>query len=261
MLDIKDLTIQFGGLKAVQNFNLHVGDKEIVGLIGPNGAGKTTIFNAITGVHSPTSGTISFNNKDISKMKPYMITQNKIARTFQNIRLFENLTILDNIKISYSYRVKYGLFGSIVKSPEYRREEKYIEEKSLALLEKFDLAKEAYEYAGNLPYGKQRRVEIARALAADPKLLLLDEPAAGMNPQETKELTELIGWIRDKFNLSILLIEHDMKLVMGICERIAVLDYGKKIAEGLPSEIKNNRSVIEAYLGEVGEEEEAAIDA
>lgn len=256
MLEIKDLTIQFGGLKAVQNFNLNIGENEIVGLIGPNGAGKTTIFNAITGVRNPTSGEIYYNHKDISKMKPYMITQNNIARTFQNIRLFSNLTVLDNIKISYSYCVKYNLIDAIFKTSRYFKEEKTIEENSMELLKTFGLQEDAYELADNLPYGKQRRVEIARALAANPTLLLLDEPAAGMNPQETKELTELIGWIREKFGVSILLIEHDMKLVMNICDKIAVLDYGKKIAEGTPSEIKNNNRVIEAYLGEASDEEE-----
>lgn len=256
MLKIKDLTIQFGGLKAVQDFNLEIGEQEIVGLIGPNGAGKTTIFNAITGVRNPTMGSIIYNNNDLSKMKPYMITQHSIARTFQNIRLFSNLTVLDNIKISYSYSVKYNMIDAFLKTLRYKREEKLIEENSMELLRTFKLEGKAQEFANNLPYGEQRRVEIARALAASPTLLLLDEPAAGMNPQETKELTELIGWIRDKFGVSILLIEHDMKLVMNICDRIAVLDYGKKIAEGNPEEIRNNRKVIDAYLGESSEEED-----
>lgn len=256
MLKIKDLTIQFGGLKAVQDFNLEIGEQEIVGLIGPNGAGKTTIFNAITGVRNPTMGSIIYNNNDLSKMKPYMITQHSIARTFQNIRLFSNLTVLDNIKISYSYSVKYNMIDAFLKTLRYKREEKLIEENSMELLRTFKLEGKAQEFANNLPYGEQRRVEIARALAANPTLLLLDEPAAGMNPQETKELTELIGWIRDKFGVSILLIEHDMKLVMNICDRIAVLDYGKKIAEGNPEEIRNNRKVIDAYLGESSEEED-----
>ena len=257
MLDIKDLTIEFGGLRAVDKFNLSINDNEIIGLIGPNGAGKTTVFNAITGLHHPTSGAIEFNKKDISMMKPYLVTKNKIARTFQNIRLFGSLTVLDNIKISYSYSIGYNLFDAVIKSHRYRRAEKEIEETSLEILKAFNLYDDAYEYAENLPYGKQRMVEIARALAAEPKLLLLDEPAAGMNPQETKNLSELICWIRDKFDVSILLIEHDMKLVMNVCDRIAVLDYGKKIAEGTPDEVKNNSKVIEAYLGDCGEEEAA----
>lgn len=256
MLSIRNLTIKFGGLTAVSGFELEIKQKEIVGLIGPNGAGKTTVFNMLTGVYSPTEGVIDFKGEKIHGIKPYTITQKKIARTFQNIRLFSNLTVLDNVKISFGFRVKYNIFDSILRTPRFRKEEKLIQEKSLELLKTFDLHMKANDLAKNLSYGEQRRLEIARALAADPELLLLDEPAAGMNPQETQELTDLIKWIKDKFNVSVLLIEHDMKLVMGICDRIAVLDYGKKIAEGTPEEIKNNPRVIEAYLGEadLGEE-------
>lgn len=258
MLKVEKLTIQFGGLKAVSEFDLHIKPKEVIGLIGPNGAGKTTVFNMLTGVYSPTAGTISYKGEKIHGLKPYYITQKKIARTFQNIRLFSNLTVLDNVKISFSYRVKYNLFDAVLKTPRYKREEREIEKKSLELLKAFDLDIKANELAKNLSYGDQRRLEIARALAVEPELLLLDEPAAGMNPQETHELMNLIGWIRDNFNVAVLLIEHDMKLVMGVCERIAVLDYGKKIAEGTPDEIKKNSRVIEAYLGGTCLEEEAA---
>lgn len=258
LLEIKDLSIQFGGLKAVTGFSLTMGDNDLYGLIGPNGAGKTTIFNMLTGVKRATSGIIQFNGEDITYVKPYDITKKKIARTFQNIRLFKGISVLDNVKISYNYQVKYNLFDSILRLPRYFREEERIEKNAIELLKIFHLDDKKDEMADNLPYGEQRRLEIARALAASPKLLLLDEPAAGMNPQETQELTELIKWVKDHFKISILLIEHDMKLVMNICERITVLDYGKKIAEGVPEEIKNNPQVIKAYLG--GEDTDDAED-
>lgn len=250
LLNASNLTMKFEGLIAVSDFSLVIGENDLVGLIGPNGAGKTTIFNMLTGVRTPTSGVIQFNGEDITNIKPYEITKKKIARTFQNIRLFKEISVLDNVKISFNYQVKYNLLHSIFRLPRFFEEEKEIEKKALELLYIFKLDNKRNEKAENLPYGEQRKLEIARALAANPKLLLLDEPAAGMNPQETRELMELIKWIREKFKISILLIEHDMKLVMNLCERIVVLDYGKKIAEGTPAEIKSNSQVITAYLGE-----------
>ena len=250
LLKANNLTIKFGGLTAVSNFSLNLGDHDLVGLIGPNGAGKTTIFNMLTGVYSPTSGTIEFGGEFIEGIKPYDITKKRIARTFQNIRLFKNLSVIDNVKISFNYNIKYNLFDAIFRLPKFFKEEKNIDKKALEILKVFKLEGKKDELACNLPYGEQRRLEIARALAADPKLLLLDEPAAGMNPQETHELMELINWLRDEFKIAILLIEHDMKLVMGVCEKIVVVDYGKIIAVGTPNEIKNNPKVIEAYLGE-----------
>lgn len=256
MLEVKDLTIKFGGLVAVSNFSLNIGEKEVVGLIGPNGAGKTTVFNMLTGVYAPTSGTISYLGEDIQGLKPYIITSKKIARTFQNIRLFSDLSVLDNVKISYDYKLKYNLLDSILRTPRFKKEESNMDSEVKNLLKTFNLLDKCYEKASNLSYGEQRRLEIVRALATGPKLLLLDEPAAGMNPQETAELSNLIKWIRDTYDVSILLIEHDMKLVMGICDKITVLDYGKVIAVGSPDEIKNNPKVIKAYLGE-----EAAVHA
>lgn len=250
LLKVDNVSMVFGGLRAVSNLSMHIDEGELIGLIGPNGAGKTTAFNMITGVYTPTEGKVYFNGQQSSGKKSYQVTQMGMARTFQNIRLFSELSVIDNVKIAYNMHVTYNLADAIVRDGKYLSEEEFITQKALDLLKIFHLEEEAHEVAKNLPYGKQRRLEIARALATEPKLLLLDEPAAGMNPQETKELMEMIRWIRKEFNLSILLIEHDMGLVMGVCERIYVLEYGMKIAEGTPDEIKQNARVIEAYLVE-----------
>jgi branched-chain amino acid transport system ATP-binding protein len=258
VLKASNVSISFGGLKAVSNFNLTLNDGELVGLIGPNGAGKTTAFNILTGVYVPNEGEILFNvgEKPNDKMinivglKPYQITRQGIARTFQNIRLFKDLTVLDNVRIAYHFNAKYNTLDALLRTPKFFKEEAVIKEKALQLLEIFNIHHKSNELAKNLPYGEQRKLEIARALATNPKLLLLDEPAAGMNPQETNDLMKLIQFIREQFKLTILLIEHDMNLVMGICERISVLDYGQIIAEGTPAEISKNPKVIKAYLGE-----------
>lgn len=250
ILKTNKMGISFGGLQAVSGVSLTLRQGELIGLIGPNGAGKTTTFNLITGVYQPTEGDVIFAGKNIKNMPPYKVTQLGMARTFQNIRLFSELSVLDNVKIAFTYHVQYNLLESIFRVGRYFKEEKEIEAKALALLEIFDLHHKKDELAKNLPYGEQRRLEIARALATEPKFLLLDEPAAGMNPQETHDLMNLISWIRDKYKLTILLIEHDMSLVMGVCERIYVLEYGCQIAHGTPDEIRNNPRVIEAYLGE-----------
>lgn len=250
LLEVKNVSIVFGGLRAVSNLDITINKGELVGLIGPNGAGKTTAFNMITGVYTPTEGEIYFDGQKSSGKKSYQVTQMGMARTFQNIRLFADLSVIDNVKIAYNMHVNYGLGDAIFRDKKYLEEEKVITQKALDLLKIFHLEELAEEKAKNLPYGQQRRLEIARALATEPKFLLLDEPAAGMNPQETHELMEMIRWIRDKFKLTILLIEHDMSLVMGVCERIYVLEYGMLIAKGTPEEIKHNRRVIEAYLGE-----------
>lgn len=249
MITVNKLTKTFGGLTAVSNVDLKIEKGELVGLIGPNGAGKTTVFNLLTGVYVPTAGEIIFEDKSLVHLKPYQITAQGVARTFQNIRLFNSMTVLDNVKLAFHWHDKYSLWGAFLRLPDYFRGEEKMDEAAMELLKVFRLDDKAGELASNLPYGEQRRLEIVRALAAKPKLMLLDEPAAGMNPLETKELMALIGEIRDKFDLTILLIEHDMSLVMSICERIYVLDYGKIIAEGTPEEIKRNPRVIEAYLG------------
>lgn len=254
ILSVKKLTKSFGGLTAVSNLNIELEQGELVGLIGPNGAGKTTVFNLLTGVYVPSAGTVTLSRdgdiKNLQGLKPYTICKAGLARTFQNIRLFKDLTVLDNVRIAMHKNVQYGLIPSFFHLPSYGREEKRLLGEAMELLRIFKLEGKKDELARNLPYGEQRHLEIARALATNPILLLLDEPAAGMNPAETAQLTETIGWIREKFKLTILLIEHDMSLVMKICERIYVLDYGMIIANGTPDEIKSNRRVIEAYLGE-----------
>jgi len=250
LLRIDKLNMAFGGLNALTNFNLELRPGELVGLIGPNGAGKTTVFNVLTGVYEPTEGTISFDGQNITGLQPYIITQRGIARTFQNIRLFANLSVLDNVRIAYHPNVKYSVASAVTRFPSFISEEEELTQKAIDFLKIFNLEDKRQETAKNLPYGQQRRLEIARALATQPKLLLLDEPAAGMNPQETHDLMNLIKWIRERFDLTILLIEHDMSLVMGACQRIYVLDYGIVIAQGTPEEIKADPRVIEAYLGE-----------
>ena len=254
MLKIDDMTMKFGGVIACNKFNANIEKGEIVGLIGPNGAGKTTIFNVVTGVYKPTEGQVIFSPSEeeehlLTELSPDEIAKLGVCRTFQNIRLFKELSVLDNVFIGNHLRIKSNVFSSILRLPNYRTEEKEMYDKSLYLLEKVGLKDEMDEKAYSLPYGMQRRLEIARALATGPKLLLLDEPAAGMNPQETRELMEFIEEIKEEFDLTIFLIEHHMEVVMGICEKIFVLDHGVLIAQGNPEEIQNDQRVIEAYLG------------
>ncbi len=249
LLELDQVTVQFGGLKAVSDVSLQISEGELVGLIGPNGAGKTTVFNLITGVYRPTMGNIHFANKAVIGQRPYKITARGIARTFQNIRLFSSLTVFDNVRTACNLHLKHGISHALLRGPKFWREEADIEAQVMELLEIFGLDNERDMHCRSLSYGDQRRLEIVRALATKPKLLLLDEPAAGMNPTEKVELMKLIRFTQEKFGLAVLLVEHDMKVVMGICQRIAVLDYGKKIAEGTPEEIRSNPKVIAAYLG------------
>ena len=248
VLETRHLGIEFGGLKAVDDFNLTIGRTEIAGLIGPNGAGKTTVFNLITKVYEPTSGAALINGRDLHGMNIVQASKLGIARTFQNIRLFDNMTVEENVRIGLHNQIKYDMFSGILRLPRYWIQENRQHEKALELLRIFDMEKLADERAGSLPYGVQRRLEIVRALATNPKLLLLDEPAAGMNPRETEELMENIARIRDQFQIAILLIEHDMNLVMGVCEGICVLNFGRVIAKGTADEIQRNPVVIEAYI-------------
>jgi branched-chain amino acid transport system ATP-binding protein len=250
LLQAENITMEFGGLRAVDNFNLSIKKDELVGLIGPNGAGKTTVFNMLTGVYKPTHGDIKIAGKSIVGKKPYQIVESGAARTFQNIRLFKDLTVLENILIAYHNQMSYGTLSSLLRLPSFHKGEKEAKKACMDFLDIFDMKPYADTLAKNLPYGKQRKLEIARALATDPKILLLDEPAAGMNPQETQELMETIRFIRKKFDIAILLIEHDMNLVMNVCERIVVLDYGQIIAKGTPEQTRQNPDVIRVYLGE-----------
>lgn len=250
VLKANKISIVFGGLHAVEDFSIEIKEGELVGLIGPNGAGKTTVFNMLTGVYVPTSGTVELRGQDVTKSSPHERVKIGISRTFQNIRLFKRMSVLENVKVASNIHMNYGIFSAIFKTKKYWEQEDKATAEALEILEVLGLSEYKDEQAQNLPYGKQRKLEIARALASHPAILCLDEPAAGMNPIETEELMETIKIVREKFNTAILLIEHDMKLVMGICEWIKVISFGKEIATGTPTEIKNNKEVIAAYLGE-----------
>ena len=250
LLEVKNLGISFGGLRAVDSFNISIEKGQLYGLIGPNGAGKTTVFNLLTGVYKPNEGIVTLDGKNITGKKTIEINKEGVARTFQNIRLFKDMSVLDNVKVGLHNKHHYSTLEGILRLPRYRKLEKEMNEQAMELLDVFDLAGQADYLASNLPYGKQRKLEIARALATEPKLLLLDEPAAGMNPNETQELMDTIHFVRDKFDMTILLIEHDMKLVSGICEKLTVLNFGQVLAEGETGEVLNNPQVITAYLGE-----------
>lgn len=256
VLKVNNISMSFGGVKAVSNVDMKIKHGEIIGLIGPNGAGKTTFFNLLTGIYTPTEGEIIYNfDKEVhpKKMKPHEIAAAGIGRTFQNIRLFSEMTVEENVRVGFHKNIKYKAISSLFRTLSYYKEEKNADKKVMELLKIFNLDEKREELSKNLSYGEQRRLEIARALASNPKVLLLDEPAAGMNPNETHDLMELIRWIRDKFDITIILIEHDMSLVMSVCHRLYVLDYGKLIANGTPEEIRHNPAVIKAYLG--GEDE------
>ena len=256
ILETRGLGISFGGLKAVQDFNIRLYKGELAGLIGPNGAGKTTVFNLLTGVYMPTEGSVILDGRVLNGKKTHQFVAAGIARTFQNIRLFKQMSVIDNVKTAFSKDIKYGMGAALFRTPGYWKTEAELERRALELLEIFNLREYAGALASSLPYGQQRKLEIARALATDMKVLLLDEPAAGMNPTETAELVECISIVRERFGIAILLIEHDMSLVMKLCERITVIDYGQTIAEGGPEEIANNPRVVAAYLGEEDGEED-----
>jgi branched-chain amino acid transport system ATP-binding protein len=250
LLEVRNLGISFGGLRAVDGFSVKINKGQLYGLIGPNGAGKTTVFNMLTGVYVPSDGSVVLGGEDITGKKTIDINKAGVARTFQNIRLFKEQSVLDNVKIGLHNQMSYSTLTGILRLPKFRQVERDMDERAMELLKVFDLDKEANYLSSNLPYGKQRKLEIARALATNPKLLLLDEPAAGMNPNETKELMDTIHFVRNKFDMTILLIEHDMKLVSGICEELTVLNFGQVLAQGKTSEVLNNPEVIKAYLGE-----------